>query len=137
MDQNPTPITPELSGATGRRKSSVCRVSLKPGKGQFMINGRPHKQYLCRESLVIQVMEPLNKVELAERFDISAKVSGGGISGQAGALRLAVARALLAYNPEFRATLKKAGMLTVDARKVERKKYGRPKARKRFQFSKR
>jgi small subunit ribosomal protein S9 len=137
MEQIPTTAASDISSATGRRKSAVCRVNIRPGKGQFVINGRPKEKYLYRESLVNHVLDPLKLLEVAERVDIDVKVTGGGLSGQAGAIRLAVARALAAHNPEYRGTLKKAGLLTVDARKVERKKYGRPKARKRFQFSKR
>lgn len=126
-----------IFGATGRRKESVCRVNLQLGKGEFAINGRTRKGYLFRDSLVQHIMAPLESVEMASKVDISARVRGGGLSGQAGAVRLAVARALIKLDPELRPALKKAGFLTVDARKVERKKYGRPKARKRFQFSKR
>lgn len=129
--------TVEQFGATGRRKEAVCRVSLRVGKGDIVVNGRPKEEYFCREVLVQHAMQPLQAVEMADRFDIDASVKGGGASGQAGALRLAIARALIRFNPELRDLLKKGGYLTVDAREVERKKYGRPKARKRFQFSKR
>jgi small subunit ribosomal protein S9 len=127
----------EVFSATGRRKEAVCRLNLTPGKGLFSINGRDRDDYLCREVLVRHVMEPLAIVELEGKLDVSARVSGGGISGQAGAIRLALARALTEYDKETRAALKKGGFLTRDARRVERKKYGQPKARKRFQFSKR
>lgn len=137
MEQTIDKAIPGAYAATGRRKEAVCRVNLKTGNGQIMINGREKKAYLCRDSLVQQVMDPLEKVEMTGKLDITAKVSGGGLTGQAGAIRLAIARALTRFNPDFRADLKKAGLLTVDARKVERKKYGQPKARKRFQFSKR
>lgn len=137
MEQAVETKTPDVFAATGRRKESVCRVDLKPGKGLIMINGREKKVYLCRDSLINHVMEPLEKVELDGKLDITASVKGGGLTGQAGAMRLAVARALIVYDPSLRGDLKKAGFLTVDARKVERKKYGQPKARKRFQFSKR
>jgi len=129
--------TPDTIGATGRRKEAVCRVNMKPGSGSIMINGLTKERYLCRKTLVESIMRPLYSVEMAGKFDIVVAVKGGGISGQAGAIKLAIARALTYFNPEFRAALKKEGLLTVDSRQVERKKYGRPKARKRFQFSKR
>jgi len=128
---------PENAAATGRRKEAVCHVWVKSGKGDVNINGKTKEAYLARPALVRLIMEPLNKAELADKVDIRASVKGGGVSGQAGALRLAIARALTQYDPELRSVMKKAGLLTVDARKVERKKYGQPKARKRFQFSKR
>jgi small subunit ribosomal protein S9 len=138
MEETTTETTvPEKGAATGRRKEAVCRVWVTPGKGEISINGKTKEEYLARPALVRLIMEPLNKAEVAEKVDVRAKVKGGGVSGQAGALRLAIARALTEYDPELRAILKKAGLLTVDARKVERKKYGQPKARKRFQFSKR
>jgi small subunit ribosomal protein S9 len=137
MEQAVEIKTPDVFAATGRRKESVCRVDLKPGKGLIMINGREKKAYLCRDSLINHVMEPLERVDMSGKFDITASVKGGGLTGQAGAIRLAVARALIIYDPSMRGDLKKSGFLTVDARKVERKKYGQPKARKRFQFSKR
>jgi len=128
---------PGAYAATGRRKNAVCRVSVADGKGEVLINGHEKLDYLCRETLVRHAMEPLEKVNMVGRLDITASVKGGGLTGQAGAMRLALARALAMYNPDFRVDLKKSGFLSVDARKVERKKYGRPKARKRFQFSKR
>ncbi len=138
MDETTTERTvPETAGATGRRKDAVCHVWVKAGKGDISINGKSKEEYLCRAALIRLIMEPLNKTELTDKIDIRASVKGGGVSGQAGALRLAIARALTEYDPDLRAVLKKAGLLTVDARKVERKKYGQPKARKRFQFSKR
>jgi small subunit ribosomal protein S9 len=129
--------SPGFYGATGRRKEAVCRVDLRPGKGKITINGRTKEEYLCRLPLINHMLEPLQVAEMQGKLDISAKVKGGGVSGQAGAIRLAIARALTLYNPDFRRALKKAGILTVDSRRVERKKYGQPKARKRFQFSKR
>ena len=123
--------------ATGRRKEAVCRVDLKPGKGKITINGRTKEAYLCRLPLINVMIAPLQAVEMLEKVNVTAKVKGGGVSGQAGALRLAIARALILLNPDLRPVLKKAGYLTVDSRRVERKKYGQPKARKRFQFSKR
>jgi len=128
---------PGSCGATGRRKEAVCRLNLKSGKGEIKINGKTKEAYLCRAVLVQHIMQPLEAVEMAGKVDIIASVKGGGVSGQAGAMRLAIARALTQLDPELRAVLKKGGFLTVDSRKVERKKYGQPKARKRFQFSKR
>jgi len=137
MQETSEKMTVEQYGATGRRKEAVCHVNLKAGKGNIVVNGRPKEKYFSRDVLVQHIMQPLQAVEMAERFDIDASIKGGGASGQAGALRLAIARALIRFNPELRDPLKKGGYLTVDARQVERKKYGRPKARKRFQFSKR
>lgn len=137
MEETAEKAMPETVSATGRRKEAVCRVNLKNGKGTISINGKDKEDYLCREALIQNIMRPLNMVEMADKVDIDVSVKGGGVSGQAGAIRLAIARALTYFNPDLRAALKKAGMLTVDARKVERKKYGQPKARKRFQFSKR
>lgn len=126
-----------IFSATGRRKASVARARVKLGKGEITVNGRPIKAYLTRETLVEHATEPLVLTELTNNFDISCSTRGGGLSGQAGAVRLAVSRALCLYNPELRPALRKAGFLMRDARKVERKKYGQPKARKRFQYSKR
>ena len=124
--------------ATGRRKESSARVWIFPnGNGKILVNGKKPMQYLCREDLVIHMIEPLRATDLEGKFDITVKVEGGGITGQAGAIRLGIARALLKANPELRPMLRKGGFLTRDARAVERKKYGRPGARKRFQFSKR
>jgi len=122
---------------TGRRKSSVARVRMTPGKGSILVNGKDFKDYLCRDTLATVVTQPLNTVEATDKYDISVNVNGGGLTGQAGAIRLGIARALLQVDSEFRPSLKAAGFLTRDARKVERKKYGQPGARKRFQFSKR
>ncbi len=122
---------------TGRRKTSVARVYLRPGHGRITINKRPIDAYFERESAKLVLRQPLELTETGDAFDIVVNVRGGGKSGQAGAIRLGIARALCEYNPDLRPTLKKAGFLTRDARKVERKKYGQPKARKRFQFSKR
>jgi small subunit ribosomal protein S9 len=123
--------------ATGRRKASVARATLVAGKGVFTINGHDVFDYLDREVLVEHAREPLVIAEMMDKFDIRCSANGGGKAGQAGAVRLAISRALLAMDPELRASLRKAGMLTRDARVVERKKYGQPKARKRFQYSKR
>ena len=123
---------------TGKRKSSVARVSLKtPGKGDININGVNINNYIPRESLITIIRQPLVAVEQDDGFDISVNVSGGGLAGQAGAIRLGISRALLNANPDYRPTLKSKGLLTRDSRKVERKKPGQPGARKKFQFSKR
>jgi small subunit ribosomal protein S9 len=122
---------------TGRRKESVARVRMKPGTGTITVNHRPLAKYFTRETSVMVLLEPLKLLDQVDKLDIEVNVRGGGLSGQAGAVRLGVSRALCEYNPEFRPVLKKAGFLTRDARVVERKKYGRPGARKRFQFSKR
>lgn len=122
---------------TGRRKSSTARVFLRPGSGQITINQHPLAEAVNTESLRLQVRQPLVLTETLEKFDIYATTAGGGISGQAGALRLGIARALCLYNGELRGTLKRAGLLTRDQRAKERKKYGMAGARKRFQFSKR
>lgn len=127
----------KIYAATGRRKTSVARVRLLPGSGQSRVNGRPLKDYLARETLVRQVLQPLEATQTLESFDVVARVRGGGPTGQAGALRHGVARALLVYDEEMRATLRRAGFLTRDARMKERKKYGLAGARKAFQFSKR
>ena len=123
--------------ATGRRKESVARVELKPGKGKFTINGKQIAAYLTRETLVNHAQRPLEITEMAGKVDVRCVSRGGGLSGQAGAIRLAVARALDRMNPEFHRSLRQGGYLTRDPREVERKKYGQPKARKRFQYSKR
>jgi small subunit ribosomal protein S9 len=122
---------------TGRRKTSAARVYLRPGSGAFTVNDRTFDKYFSSEMLKMIIRQPLAITETADKFDILVRVQGGGYTGQAGALRHGIARALIEYNPEFRPTLKKAGFLTRDPRKVERKKYGQPGARKRFQFSKR
>ncbi len=122
---------------TGRRKTSAARVFLRPGKGTININRRQFDHYFPSESLRVQVRQPLLLTETADRFDVLATVVGGGIAGQAGALRLGISRALVQYNAELRGRLKKEGLLTRDARAKERKKYGMAGARKRFQFSKR
>ena len=122
---------------TGRRKTSTARVFLRPGTGSISINHRPFDTFVATEALRTQIRQPLLLTETAEKFDILATVAGGGVSGQAGAVRLGIARALVAYNPELRKRLKDEGFLTRDARAKERKKYGMAGARKRFQFSKR
>ncbi|MDP8321141.1 MAG: 30S ribosomal protein S9 [Candidatus Stygibacter australis] len=123
--------------AIGRRKNAVARVRLTPGTGKRTANGRTMKNYLSRETLEMVVEQPLNIVSLSDKVDIKVNVRGGGLSGQAGAIRHGISRALLKYDEELRGTLKKGGFLTRDPRMVERKKPGQPKARKRFQFSKR
>lgn len=122
---------------TGRRKTSAARVFLRPGKGAITINRREFENFFPTESLRVQVRQPLLLTETADKFDILATVAGGGVAGQAGAIRLGIARALCEYNIELRGRLKKEGLLTRDARAKERKKYGMAGARKRFQFSKR
>ncbi len=121
----------------GRRKESVARVRVVPGTGNITINGRTMDQYFGRETSKMILVEPLKLVDQIGKVDVVANATGGGLSGQAGAIRHGISRALVELNAEFRPVLKKAGFLTRDARAVERKKYGRPGARKRFQFSKR
>jgi small subunit ribosomal protein S9 len=123
--------------ATGRRKTSTARVFLRPGSGAISINRRAFDAFFPTEALRMQIRTPLVLTETADKFDILATVAGGGVSGQAGAVRLGIARALVEYNLELRKRLKDGGMLTRDARAKERKKYGMAGARKRFQFSKR
>jgi len=122
---------------TGRRKTAVARVYLRPGSGQITVNRRSFDDYFANQVLKMVIRQPLLLTETADRFDILVNVVGGGPTGQAGAIRHGIARALLEYNAELRPRLKAAGFLTRDPRTVERKKYGQPKARKRFQFSKR
>ncbi len=123
--------------ATGRRKTSVARVSLQVGNGRITVNRRPFEEYFTRESQRLLIQTPLEAVNQAGRFDIQVNVRGGGTTGQAGAMRHALARALEKWDPNLRPTLKRGGFLMRDARVKERKKYGQPGARKRFQFSKR
>ena len=122
---------------TGRRKTSVARVYLRPGSGKIVVNRRDFDEYFPNQVLKMVIRQPLLLTETADKFDILVNVDGGGPTGQAGAIRHGISRALLEYNGELRPRLKSVGFLTRDARKVERKKYGQPKARKRFQFSKR
>jgi len=122
---------------TGRRKDSVARVYLRPGKGEIVVNKRPVEDYFGRETLKMVLRQPLELTESLEKFDIFINVHGGVLSGQAGAIRHGISRALLLALEDSRDVLKKAGMLTRDSRKVERKKYGQPGARKKYQFSKR
>jgi small subunit ribosomal protein S9 len=122
---------------TGRRKSSTARVFLRPGSGAITINRRPFTEAFPTEALRTQIRQPLVVTENGERFDVLVNVAGGGVAGQAGAVRLGIARALVQFDAELRKALKKDGLLTRDARTKERKKYGLAGARKRFQFSKR
>ncbi len=122
---------------TGRRKTSTARVFLRPGTGALTINERAFEQFFPTEALRIVVRRPLLLTETADKFDVLATVAGGGVAGQAGALKLGISRALVEYNAELRKRLKNEGFLTRDARAKERKKYGMAGARKRFQFSKR
>ena len=127
----------EVVNALGRRKAAVARVFVKEGAGKITINKRDLEVYFPSSILQFIVKQPLNKLGVAEKYDINVNLDGGGYKGQAEALRLAIARALVKINPEDKATLKAEGFMTRDSREVERKKPGRPKARKRFQFSKR
>ena len=123
--------------ATGKRKNAVARVWIKPGSGKVTVNGKEFEIFFARPGLRMIVQQPLNATDNNESFDISCTVSGGGLSGQAGAIRHGISKALLNFEPQNRAVLKSGGFLTRDSRVVERKKYGRAKARKSFQFSKR
>ncbi len=127
----------EFYDAIGRRKNATARVRLVPGDGKMTVNGRELLDYFKREVLKMVIEQPLISTSTLGKFNITANISGGGLSGQAEALRLGIARALLKWNEELRSELRAKGFLTRDPRRVERKKYGRPKARKRFQFSKR
>ncbi len=122
---------------TGRRKASIARVFLRPGTGEFRVNNRPFEQYFVTEAQRIRARQPLVLTETTGSFNVVATVSGGGVDGQAGAVKMGIARALLAFNPELRGKVKAEGYLTRDPRVKERKKYGQKGARKRFQFSKR
>lgn len=131
------PLGIEGHYATGRRKESSARVWVRPGSGEITINGRAMKDYFGRETSKMVVNQPLQLLEQIGKVDLTVNVKGGGLSGQAGAIRHGLSRALCKLNPDFRPALKKAGFLTRDSRAVERKKYGQPGARRRFQFSKR
>ncbi len=136
------PVKPKLDAqgrayATGRRKDATSRVWVKRGKGKITVNGKPIETYFARPVLRMLVQQPLITANRATELDIECTVAGGGLSGQAGAVRHGLARALTYFEPELRSALKKAGFLTRDPRMVERKKYGHPKARRSFQFSKR
>ena len=122
---------------TGRRKRGIARVFLRPGSGKITVNGRTLENYFPTEAGRVPVRQPLLTVEMTDRFDVLILANGGGVAGQAGAIKLGIARALVEFNAELRSPLKKAGLLTRDPREHERKKYGQKGARKRFQFSKR
>ena len=122
---------------TGRRKSAVARVYLRPGNGDYKVNGRPFDQYFVTEAQRSSARQPLLSTDTASSFNVVANVSGGGVNGQADAMKLGIARALMQFNAELRKKLKSEGMVTRDSRGKERKKYGQKGARKRFQFSKR
>ena len=123
--------------ATGRRKSSIAQVFVKPGKGNIVVNKKPLDDYFPYETMKMIIQQPLNLVAVNGKYDITVRVKGGGFNGQAGAIRHGISRALLLVNSDFRGALKKEGLLTRDPRAVERKKYGQKGARARFQFSKR
>jgi small subunit ribosomal protein S9 len=127
----------EVINAIGRRKAAVARVYLNDGKGQIMINDREYKEYFPSELLQYVVLQPLNLLNVADKYDITVTLDGGGFKGQAEAIRLGISRALIKIDPEYKPKLKAEGFTTRDPREVERKKPGQPKARKRFQFSKR
>lgn len=127
----------EVLHAVGRRKSSIARVFLKEGNGKISVNGKGLREYLKRDSLALLVKQPLEATNTAAKYDVKANVRGGGLSGQAGALQLGIARAILILDESYKKALKAGGFLTRDPREKERKKYGQPGARKKFQFSKR
>ena len=127
----------EVINTLGRRKTAVARLYMKPGSGQIMVNNRDYKEYFCVPTLQYKVEQPLQVANLMGQYDIKANLDGGGVTGQAEALRMAIAKALIQVNSELRPALKAPGFLRRDPRMVERKKPGQPKARKRFQFSKR
>ncbi len=127
----------EVVNAIGRRKAAVARIYVKDGKGSITINERDFKEYFPQETLQYVVLQPLSLLNVADKYDIRVNLDGGGFNGQAEALRLAIARALVKIDAESKSELRKAGFMTRDPREVERKKPGQPKARKRFQFSKR
>ena len=127
----------EVINTLGRRKTAVARLYMKPGSGQIMVNNRDYKEYFCVPTLQYKVEQPLQVANLIGQYDIKANLDGGGVTGQAEALRMAIAKALTQIDPELRPALKAQGFLRRDPRMVERKKPGQPKARKRFQFSKR
>jgi small subunit ribosomal protein S9 len=142
VNESVAPAEPKIDAqgrayATGRRKESVARVWIKPGSGRFTVNGRDQAVYFARPVLRMILQQPFQAAERVNQYDVVCTVSGGGLSGQAGAVRLGISRALINFEPALRPALKKGGFLTRDSRAVERKKYGRAKARKSFQFSKR
>ncbi len=123
--------------ATGKRKNAIARVWIKPGRGKITVNDKDYTEYFARPVLQMLLQQPIRTAERADQYDVMATVTGGGLSGQAGAVRHGISKALTYYEPELRTVLKKGGFLTRDSRTVERKKYGRAKARRSFQFSKR
>ena len=127
----------EVYVAVGRRKSAIARIRMQPGNGQVSVNGKGLLEYFRRETLKMDIEQPLQVTDNTDKFDIKVTVQGGGLSGQAGAVRLGIARALLKYSEDFRPILRRSGFLTRDPREKERRKYGLAKARKRYQFSKR
>jgi small subunit ribosomal protein S9 len=127
----------EVYLGTGRRKNAIARVRLTPGDGKVVVNGKDLLEHFRRETLKMDIEQPFEVTETLGKFDLSASVIGGGLSGQAGAVRLGIARALLTYSEDFRSVLRRGGFLTRDPREKERRKYGLAKARKRYQFSKR
>ncbi len=127
----------EVINTLGRRKTAVARLYIKSGSGQIMVNNRDYKDYFCVPTLQYKVEQPLQLAQVMGQYDIKANLDGGGVTGQAEALRMAIAKALIEINPELRPAMKSQGFLRRDPRMVERKKPGQPKARKRFQFSKR
>jgi small subunit ribosomal protein S9 len=129
--------TAPLTQTTGRRKEAIARTRLRPGTGVLTVNGRPFETYFTTPAHRMEAVEPLRVLEATERFDVDTTITGGGVAGQAGAMRMALARSLAEVEPETRPTLKKAGLLTRDSRKKESKKYGLVKARKAKQFTKR
>ena len=131
------PKKSESWSAIGRRKSSIARVQMAIGKGTFIINKRPIENYFGRDTLKMMLGQPLELMQLSGKYDITVNVNGGGLSGQAGAIRLGISRGILEVNSDYRKLLKENGFLTRDSREVERKKPGQPGARKKFQFSKR
>jgi small subunit ribosomal protein S9 len=130
-------MTQQRYYATGKRKSAIARVYMKAGNGNIVVNKRSYEEYFTRPSLKMLIKQPLDITGKKDQFDLYVNVSGGGVAGQAGAVKHGISKALLEYDAELRSILKKAGFLTRDARVKERKKYGQPGARKRFQFSKR
>ena len=136
------PVEPEIDAqgrayATGKRKNAVARVWIKPGSGKLTVNGREFERYFARPVLRMVIQQPFQAVARDQQYDVFCTVKGGGLSGQAGAVRHGISKALVSFEPALRSTLKKGGFLTRDARVVERKKYGKAKARRSFQFSKR
>lgn len=127
----------EVYLGTGRRKNAIARVRMQPGDGKIQVNGKDLLGYFRRETLKMDIEQPLEETEMSGKFDFHISVLGGGLSGQAGAVRLGIARALMNYSEDFRSVLRRGGFVTRDPREKERKKYGLAKARKRFQFSKR